>query len=220
MDSNAWLLHHYPSGQTSLKLVFFTREAGKVIGLFKGGRNLKKHEPVSAFTRLWISYSVSNGWCYVNKTNNFSAPLVLKDTRLFAAFYINELLYYFLQPGEPYPHLYDAYEHTLYALETETTPEVLELCLREFEWIVLREGGYSLACEDIKARAHYVFVPGEGFKLSASGYLGEHIQAIIAGDFADAAILYTAKRVMRQAIADLLNGHQFISRQLYRSYHG
>jgi DNA repair protein RecO (recombination protein O) len=94
--------------------------------------------------------------------------------------------------------------------------------LRRFEKSLLSTTGYSLAFDldsnitnTIQSNTYYQFVPKLGFKPAKTGLLGQHILAFANDELDDPDVLKTAKFIMRQAIADLLEGRPLKSRQLW-----
>lgn len=222
MSTEAWLLHKTPSGDTSTRLHLFTREKGLVSCLYKGGRTPKKQAILQAFIPLWLSLDTNKDWYYVRNLETVSVALDLKGIALFAALYINELVYYALKPLDPYPELYDAYHYTLRALASVTERLAMEALLRKFEWALLCECGYMLSFDDCESgravcgNQRYRFVVGKGFTAAADGLSGAHILAISQGQFIDVAVLKTAKLIMRQAINHFLGGRELQSRRLFK----
>lgn len=217
MSTEAWLLHKMPSGDTSARLSLLTREMGLVSCLYKGGRVSRKHAVLQPFIPLWLALDRKKDWAFVQSLENLSPPLALKGTALFAALYINELVYHSLKPEDPHPALYEAYQYTLNALADVSNQVVMEFLLRSFEWVLLRECGFALSILDgHDGFQQYRLVAGGGFVASDSGWPHNHICAIIQGDFSNVAVLKTAKRVMRQAVDHLLDNRELKSRQFFK----
>jgi len=219
MSTEAWLLHKVPSGETSVRLSLFTCDKGIVPCLYKGGRTPKKQAILQPFTPLCLFLNNNKDWYYARNLETTSAPLHMKGLSLFAALYINELVYYALKPLDPHPELYESYQYTLQGLASITEQLAIESLLRKFEWVLLRECGYMLSFMDDRESAaeYYQFVIGKGFTVAEEGLLGDHIFAITQGQFIDVQVLKTAKLVMRQAITHLLGGRELKSRALFRS---
>lgn len=221
-----WLIHKWASGDTSNRLMLFTREAGLIKCHFRGGRLPKNQAILQAFQPLWLMFDHRTKGSFLNKIEASSSSLSLTGTHLFAGLYLNELLYHVQPEGEAYPDLYDAYEYTLNALAflpADTEQRLaMELLLRRFEWQLLSQQGLLCSFEHeansstmIQPQQHYQLVPGHGFIASQQGYLGEHLVAISLGHLDNPAILLTAKRIMRSAIHHLLDGKTLQSRRLF-----
>lgn len=220
----AWVLHKRPSGDTSAQVTFFTREKGLLKCLAKGGRTPKRQALLQAFQPLWLAFDVRKDWYYsrhIEATATTTIPLV--GHALFAGLYVNELLYYALNPLDPYPELYDAYLETLTGLTVSKERLEIEVLLRRFEWELLLSCGYSMSFTEaangegaIQGHYSYRFVATEGFVLSEKGQLSGRDLLLLAESKLDTpSLLKTAKFIMRQAIDHLLGGRLLKSRALY-----
>lgn len=218
----AWLIHKTPTGDTSLRLRFFTHERGMIDCHYRGGRAAKKNAALQAFTPLWLLLNERHQWLYVKSLENSGLPLTLTGPSLFAALYVNELIFHTVTPQEHDELLFTAYQNTLRALETHQHQSAIEISLRRFEQSLLSACGYSLTLttesnvsEPIKSTAFYQYRAGQGFKESETGIPGLHLLAIANDNLDDPQVLKTAKRIMRHAIDHLLGGRQLKSRSLY-----
>ncbi|MFC3908443.1 DNA repair protein RecO [Legionella dresdenensis] len=217
---NAWLIHKQPSGDTSTRLTFFTAEKGIVTCDYKGGRTPKKQAASQLFTSLWVAVTSRNNWHYIQSLESPAQPINLQGISLFSALYLNELIYYTLKPQDAQPELFEAYQFTMHALETVEERLAIEVLLRQFEWLLLKNCGYQFAeetinSEPLSADNRYVYIPGKGFIGAENGLPGGDILAVVAGQFHEAAVLRTAKIMMRQAIDYLLDGRVLKSRSLF-----
>lgn len=221
-NHEAWLLHKKPSGDSSAQLIFFTREAGLLSCLFRGGRTPKKQVLLQAFTPIWLAVDTRRDWQYVNRLEILSSPLPLSGVSLFAGLYLNELLYYALSKGESQVELFDAYQFTLKGLATVNDRLVIEALLRRFEFTLLAACGYSLVLTEevgsgraIQAQYHYQYTAGQGLQRASQGFSGRTVLTLAQGQFDDLAALKIAKLIMRQAIDHLLGGRKLKSRSLF-----
>ena len=215
MSAEAWLLHKSPSGDTSARLSLFTRDQGVVTCLYRGGRTVKKQAILQPFIPLWLSLDSKRDWHYVRSLETVTAPLPLKNSSLFCALYVNELLYYALKAFDPHPELYDVYEYTLKGLTVITEQVAMESLLRKFEWMLLGSCGYMLSFANDTAE-RYRLVSGKGFVVDHKGVPGEDVIAITQGQFEDVRVLKSAKIIMRQAVDDLLGGRELKTRALFK----
>lgn len=220
----AWVLHKQASGDTSARVSFFTQERGRVDCLCKGGRTPKKQALLQPFAVLWLAVDRRRDWFYASHIESQSAPCELKSHALFAALYLNELLYYTLSPLDPQPELYKVYVHTLEALVALTERSAIEILLRRFEWALLIACGHTLSFVEevnsgkpIRAENYYRFIAGEGFRLAEQGISGSTLIALAQGELDDLYVLKSAKLIMRQAIDFLLEGRELKSRAYARS---
>jgi len=217
----AWLLHKRPSGDSSVRVNFFTREKGIVVCLYKGGRTPKKQAILQPFSPLWLALDIRNDWHNLRTLEAVSPSLQLKGVSLFAALYLNELIYYALRPFDPHPDVYDAYQFTVQGLSATDDRLVIESLLRRFEWILLSACGYPLSPFEADSNCSlvdqycYRFIAGHGFVMDKNGFSGSSLLAIVHGEFEDVSILKPAKLIMRQAIDHLLSGREIKSRAFF-----
>jgi DNA repair protein RecO (recombination protein O) len=144
---------------------------------------------------------------------------LLKKNALFSAFYINELLVKLLGENIACEALFQQYKMSLEALAQARN---IEICLREFELMLMDELGlsfdFSLVFEH-SAEGFY-YLPDEGFipaytKLKQPCYNRWHLQAIAERDLSTPEVLNTFKALMRQVINHLLAGVPLNSRKLF-----
>lgn len=222
----AWLLHKQPLGDTSIKLIMYSKEQGIIPCIYKGGRLPTKQTLLQPFIPLWLSVSQKKNsqWYYIRKIEHSASPLDLKGMTLFAGLYINELIYYLLSNTDLEPQFYTSYEKTLTSLAQSSERITLEVILRYFEYELLQVSGYAFSFTDeayshqtIQAERTYHFIAGQGFIASKVGFLGQDILAIGQGRLTEPHQLKLAKYIMRQAINHALDGRQLFSRHLFRA---
>lgn len=220
-----WLLHKTPQGDTSLNLSFFCLEKGLVRASYRGGRS-KKQLSLQPFTPLWFSLNEQRDWHYIQKAEALGATIFLEGKALFAALYINELLYYTLAPLEPYPSLFKAYEFTIENLARAKELFTIEITLRYFEKELLTALGEGIAFDveagslmPIKENLFYEFKARVGFQQTKdNGILGADIIQLAQGKLDNPQILKLAKVIMRKAIDSLLNGRELKSRAFAKAH--
>ena len=146
---DAYVLHRYDWSETSLILDLFTRSKGRVTVAAKGAKR-----PYSQLRSVLLPFqriAASTGrqaedaqaevvtlrgaeWAGVDASPVLPAP------RLFAGFYLNELLMKLLARGDAHPALFDAYAGTLRGLAV--ADEFGEqIALRAFELVLLKSIG-------------------------------------------------------------------------------
>ena len=219
---NAWFLRSHPSGDTSLRIIFFTSEYGIVEALYKGGRTPKKKSILQPFMPLWLALNVRHEWYYVRNLESNSPALCLSGQVLFAGLYVNEMLYSMLKAHDAAPVLFEAYVNTLQGLTQAVDRLCIESLLRRFECVLLDAAGYGVSFthdaqtgQEINTSDSYRFVAGAGFYLSKKGFSGQHILAFSAGKLEDAETLRSVKGFMREAMAHALDGKEIQTRKLY-----
>ncbi|MDF1678023.1 MAG: DNA repair protein RecO C-terminal domain-containing protein [Legionellaceae bacterium] len=221
-ELSAWLLHQKPAKNATTQAFFLTRERGMVQTFCAGGRSPKKQAILQPFTPLWLTLNERPYGVYVKQVEIAAPPKLLMGDNLLSGLYLNELLYHALKPEVCDTDLLDVYEVTLTAIQRAANQGMLEMALRRFERVLIEASGYQISYE-YEARAHepirenkrYAFLPEEGFVLDDEGLIGAHILAMGADTWDDAAVLKTAKWVMRRAIDHLLDGREIKTRLLY-----
>jgi DNA repair protein RecO (recombination protein O) len=221
---HAWVIYKTWSGDTSARVLFFTKEHGLISCLYKGGRTPKKQALIQPFTPLWVTMNVKGNAYFVRQIELADAAISFQGSTLFAGLYVNELIYHALRPHDPHPSLYEAYVQTLKALTQTFQRHAIEAVLRRFEWNLLTASGYPMSLtheahtlEPIALNRAYRFVASEGFILDEQGVSGAHILALSQDRLDDPAVLNAAKKIMRQAIDHALDGKIIKTRALYRS---
>ena len=175
----AFVLHQWDWSETSLVLDLFTRDRGRIAVVAKGAkRPYSQLRPVlMPFQRLLVltgkPKADEGGDILTLRSAEYAgAGLALPSARLFAGFYINELLMKLLARADPHERLFDAYGQTLLALaQGEEEP-----ALRAFELLLLRETGVLPALgltTNTQVALHpdrrYDLQPESGLTLSTSG---------------------------------------------------
>lgn len=221
---HAWVIHKSWSGDTSARVVFFTREHGVLSCFYKGGRTPKKQSLLQSFAPLWLTMDVRGDAYFVRQLEMASSPLHYPGQTLFAGLYVNELLYHALKPHDPDATLHTAYTFALQALMHASDRFAIEAVLRRFEWALLNACGYHMSlshdarsAQPIVDDRFYHFIAGEGFILAPEGINGAHIIAFAQDKLDDVEVLGVAKRIMRRAIDHALDGKEIKTRSLYRS---
>jgi DNA repair protein RecO (recombination protein O) len=218
----AWVIHKWPSGNTSSEVTFFTREQGILRCLCKGGRSPKKQALLQAFTPLCLVMDIRKERYYVRQIESVAGAFTLKSSALFAGLYINELVYYALRMGDPSDNFFDIYCQSLQELVAIKDQFAIERILRRLEWALLQICGYAISFTEeaqlkipISPNHYYQFIPDEGFVITSKGLLGRDVLALAKDELDDLETLKAAKLIMRRAIDYLLEGRQLKSRALY-----
>lgn len=217
-----WVIHKYWSGDSSARVIFFTKEYGLVNCFYKGGRSPKKQALLQAFLPLWLAIDVKKDAHFVRHLEIANAPLTLPARNLFAGLYLNELLYLALKPQDPHPKLYATYQTALTLLSRAIEKLEIESILRRFEWQLLSSCGYQLSFtveartfRAIEPHLNYHLMATEGFIEASEGICGAHILAMAQDDLSDPRVLKALKHIMRQAIAHAIDGKEIRARRLY-----
>jgi DNA repair protein RecO (recombination protein O) len=230
---SAWLLHSRPFRDTSLLLDFLTLEQGRVSAISRGARTQKGRgrSTLQPFVPLRLTLAGSHELRTLQASEASGPGTLLQGERLFAGFYLNELLMRLLHGHEPEPGVYQAYSDAIARLAG--TDEV-EPLLRKFELRLLEALGYGLqfdhdaeSGESLVADGWYYLQEDGGFvrqlqapksevdALRAGLYPGLELSRIAVADFSADSTRRQAKRLLRQVLHQHLGGKEITSRQLF-----
>ena len=161
----AYILHTYPWRESSLIVEFLTEDEGRMSLVAKGARR-----PMSAmrgilmpFNRFLIKYGkkgelkplIATEWDQRN-------DICLTGERLFAGFYMNELILKLFGKNDKCDRLFYLYEQTLHNLSRYT--KLQEVFLRKFEFHLLKEIGVMPDfSSQIFSDEQYYLSPDRGF---------------------------------------------------------
>ena len=146
---DAYVLHRYDWSETSLILDLFTRSKGRVTVAAKGAKRpySQLRSVLLPFQRLTatIGRQAEDAQADVVTLRSaewagLDATPVLPPARLFAGFYLNELLMKLLARGDAHPALFDGYAATLRSLAT-SDDFAEQIGLRAFELVLLKAIG-------------------------------------------------------------------------------
>lgn len=221
-DIAGWILHRKNTSENSAYITFFTRQLGVVTALCHSCNSRNKQSILQQFTPLWINFNEKAERLYVNKIESQGASLNFSKDCLFAALYINEILYHLLQQFEEYPELFDLYVTTIRSLSATVDKPTLEVILRKFEFFMLSAIGYAINLthtandlEIVNVDAKYHYSPEEGLVKTDEGIPGKNLLAIANQDFTDKQTRNYAKLLTKRAIDNCLSGKEIKSRCLY-----
>lgn len=163
-----YILHRYPYGNTSLIVELFSKQYGRVAVIARSARGPKSRYrgALQLFTPMLASW-VGRHELKTLGNIELQGQIFLEGEALLCSFYLNELLMRLLQRDDPYPNLFDRYEQTLQALQSNIS---ISATLRYFEKHLLNELGYGLPLhvdaetgEPILESARYQYLPERGF---------------------------------------------------------
>ena len=146
---DAYVLHRYDWSETSLILDLFTRSKGRVTVAAKGAKRpySQLRSVLLPFQRIAATIGRQADEAQADVVTlrsaewaGLDATPVLPSARLFAGFYLNELLMKLLARGDAHPVLFDAYAATLRSLAT-SDDFAEQIGLRAFELVLLKAIG-------------------------------------------------------------------------------
>jgi DNA repair protein RecO (recombination protein O) len=225
--ASAYLLHQRPYRDTGRILEVFAREHGRLSLFARGVRGPRT--PLAAvlqpFQLLLLSWQGRGeaGQLTAAECPGYEAPLPAGS--LMGAFYLSELLLKLTIRHDPQPELFDDYRGTLQGLRAGGA---LAPHLRVFEKRLLETIGYGLdlATEaetgrPIEAHRHYQFRPSQGLVVAPAGssdtLSGASLLSLAAEELADAAALEDARRLLRAALAQCLEGRPLNTRAVAKA---
>jgi len=227
-DDNAFVLHSYPFGDTSLVVEAFTRQYGRIGLLAKGAKRPKSplRAALLAFQPLAIGWSGRGELRTLTRAEWVGGQHALTGIAMMCGYYLNELLLKLLQRDDPHEGLFDAYACALLGL---ASGEPTQAVLRRFEIAMLREIGYALQLDcdaecgtPLVAEERYAYVPERGpMAIHASGTAagalelrGKTLLDMARGDFSDPLTATESKLLMRWLIGHHLDQRTLNTRQL------
>lgn len=224
-SSLAFILHSRPYKETSALMDVFTPE-GRLRAVLRGARG-KLGSVARPFSMLEIELRGRTELKTISRIEPAGEFNFLQGHALFCAMYLNELLVRLLPLNDPQPLLFEHYQLTVQGLAHALPVEQL---LRTFEWRLLEQLGYGFSFEldsagqALQAQMLYRLVPESGFEavtqFQPGVFLGADILALSAVNWQQKGVLYTAKRLMRQALAAQLGGRPLMSRELFLAQKG
>jgi len=224
-----YVLHHRPWRDTSRMLEVFSREFGRLTLFARGVRGPRSRSAglLQPFRLLLGSWSGSGDTGQLTQVE--PAPgesTALPAGALLSAWYLNELLLKLTLRTDPQPLVFDLYHEALQALRGGEG----ERALRNFERRLLELLGYGMEFgrdartgAALRDEAYYHFHPGLGF-VEVSGespeaaFSGSMLRAM-GGDELAEVHLEDAKRLMRLALEEALEGRELRSRAVARAVH-
>lgn len=214
----SFVLRHINYRESSLILDVLTRDYGVVSVLAKGVR--KKKSTLAGvllpFASLRLSFQGRSDLKLLTGAE-LAVPNSLTGIPLFCGFYINELVSHFLHKYDPHPEVFELYWQCLQKLGNSN---LVEQTLRTFELKLMEYVGYAMTLnqqgEDGQSVFNdlvYRYQPGIGVVVDQNGYIrGETLIALHNGGELSSSGLTEAKRFMRAALEDHLQGKELKSR--------
>ena len=225
--ARCWILHTRAYRNSSLLVDLFTAERGRLRGVARGARRLRRQgECVEPLRPLLASWSGRGELVTLGCMERDGAlPPQLGGRALLTALYLNELLYRLVPLRDPMPQLFADYGIALTALAATDAADGLAMALRRFELRLLDALGYGVdfgfdagAEVAVSAAGWYRFEPGVGFVGSAAGqeaFAGRVLLALAMGDCYAPEPRRVALSVTRRALGALLGPQRLVSRQCF-----
>ena len=225
-----FVLHHRPFRDTSQILDLLTRDHGRVAVVARGSRGARSRVAglLRPFLPLRVSWVAKSDLGTLTGAETAGTPIVLRGDALLSAYYVNELMLYFLHRDDPQPEVFALYADVIGALRESRN---VAAALREFELELLGLLGYAVTLDreagtqqDLVADRCYDYrieqgpVPVER-KSGPMVFRGDQLRAIGERRFDDDEIVRAAGRLLRAVIAWHLGGKELKSRKVLRAVH-
>jgi DNA repair protein RecO (recombination protein O) len=225
-----FVLHHRPFRDTSQILDILTRDHGRIAVVARGSRGSKSRLAgvLRPFMPLRVSWVARGDLGTLTGAEAAGAPAGLRGDGLLSAYYVNELMLFFLHRDDPQPEIFSLYTDVTQALAESAS---VAATLRDFELELLGLLGYAISLdqeagtgEDVAAERYYDYRVEQGpVKVERSDgplvFRGSLLQAIGARQFGDEEVLRAANRLLREVIAWHLGGKELQSRKVLREVH-
>jgi DNA repair protein RecO (recombination protein O) len=223
----AFLLHHYAWRDSSRILELFTRAHGRISVFARAARRGGSSLPAALqpFGELLVSWSARGEAGQLTGAERVQPPAFLAGDRLMSGFYANELLIKLLHRHDPHPALYDAYAAVVARLHDSAADPAR--ALRIFEKRLLEELGWGLDLahdagngEPITPdRAYRYRLDGgaeavDGVAEGALLFAGGSLLSLAREELADARSLADARRLLRAALDQCLDGRTLRTREV------
>ena len=225
---HAWVLHRRRYRESSLIVEFLTAGDGRIAAVARGALRPRSSlgNVLQPLVPLGISWRGRGELHTLIRAEARGRTIGASGERLYAVFYLNELLLRLTVPGDPVPGLFELYAGTLHELELAARPEP---ALRRFECGLLERIGLGLnlvadvlSGEPIRPQQRYHYAADHGASAAGHGAAPQGIEVMACtplplanGDFDDEAVIRDSKRLMRYVIDHHLEGRPLRTRELF-----
>ncbi len=225
----AYVLHHRPYRDTSRILELFTRDHGRVSVFARGARGSRDKSASLAsvlqpFNRVLVSWTGRGETGQLTQAEFDGAFSVMPPDQLVNGYYVNELVLKLFARHDAHADVFGLYDATISALKA-SGGEIR--ALRVFEKRLLEALGYGLVLHvdavtrlpvDPDRMYHYRLEQGAVRALDlAEGSLvfaGSSLLSLAREEMATSSTLSDARRLLRAALDQCLDGRELKSRQV------
>ena len=176
-EEPAFILHRYDWSESSLILEVFTRHHGRIALVAKGAKRPSSNfRPVLLpLQPLHVSFGGDAEIRTLKSAEWQGGNVMPTGDSLLSGYYLNELLLRLLARDDPHEALFDAYGTVVQLLAREHG-DVLQLALRAFELVLLREIGFlpvldqqTATLAPLAPQRRYCLVPEGGLREAGEG---------------------------------------------------
>ena len=225
-----YILHHRPYRDTSRILEVLLRDHGRLTLFARGVRGAKPRfgGVLQPFEPLLLSFQLGREAGQLTGVESAESLPAVPAGCLMAGFYLNELLLKLTTRHDPVPEVFELYRWALAGLRAAGPAEPV---LRVFEKRLLEAVGYGLdltseartglAVEEQKFyrfRASEGLFPADGHDMGAVA--GSSLIALAREELAPGRALEDARRVLKAALTERLDGKELTTRRVARALAG
>lgn len=229
--NSAFILHRRPYRETSLLLDVFSCNYGRVGLVARGVRQKKnsKVEILQPYQPLQLAWSGKGELMTLTMAEADKPAYILKDRKLIAGFYLNEIIIRMLHQHEAHLDLFMIYDRTLELLARQTSDE--NQVIRIFEKRLLEAIGYGLVLDHdvttgkkIRPDHEYYYLADRGPIANtpeSSDYIkisGAALMSLNNEELDTSQILHETKLLIRFVMKRYLGNKPLASRKLYQMY--
>jgi DNA repair protein RecO (recombination protein O) len=215
----AYVLHSREYRDTSRILDVFSANHGRLTLFARGARGPKSRlaSLLMPFRPLLVSWSGRGEAAQLTGAEPHGGLAPLPSRQVLSGFYLNELIIALTTRHDPQTQLFEDYAEALRRLAAGAAPEPT---LRVFEKRLLASLGDGLEFS-VDAGMYYRFRVGEGLaevrEDEPGAYSGRCLLALQEESLEDAESLDVARRLLRQALDQCLEGRELRTRTVARS---
>jgi DNA repair protein RecO (recombination protein O) len=222
-----YILHHRPYRDTSRILEVLAREHGRLTLFARGVRGPKPRfgGVLQPFELLLLSFHTGREAGQLTAAEGAESTPPLPATSLMAGFYLNELLLKLTARHDPVPEVFEDYRRALGGLRAGGRVEVV---LRVFEKRLLEAVGYGVDLvseartgKAIAATGIYRYQASVGLiparEGDAEAVAGSSLFALAREELPEGRALEDARKVLRAALAERLEGRELTTRKVARA---
>jgi DNA repair protein RecO (recombination protein O) len=225
-----YILHHRPYRDTSRILEVLVRDHGRLTLFARGVRGPKPRfgGVLQPFDLLLLSFQLGREAGQLTGVESAESAPALPAGSLMAAFYLNELLLKLTARHDPMPEVFADYRWALAGLRAA---DKVEAVLRLFEKRLLEAVGYGVDLTSeartgkaIEAEGFYRFQASQGLVPARAGdadaVAGSSMLDLAREQLGEGRGLEDARRVLRAALAERLEGRELTTRRVARAVAG
>ncbi|MDE2448396.1 MAG: DNA repair protein RecO [Gammaproteobacteria bacterium] len=222
-----YILHHRPYRDTSRILEVLVRDHGRLTLFARGVRGPKPRfgGVLQPFVPLLLSFQLGREAGQLTGAESAESAPSLPAGSLMAGFYLNELLLKLTARHDPMAEVFEDYRRALLGLRAGGKVEVV---LRVFEKRLLEVVGYGVDLtseartgKDIEAEGFYRYQASQGLvpaKASdTEAVAGSSLLALAREELGDGRQLEDARKVLKAALAERLEGKELTTRRVARA---